>query len=139
MNRMQRPIVFLVALFLLTNGAFYGALADHHKHKQKSWYHKVFDWDDDNYHDRGKKKKRHQKRYRNDSKHYGKRYLTPVNNPIFKEECGACHFVYQPELLPSGSWDKILAGLEDHFGESIELHPDSKKIIAEYLKANAAA
>jgi hypothetical protein len=52
-------VVFLVALFLLTNGAFYAALADHHKHKQKSWYHKVFGWDDDNYHDRGKKKKRH--------------------------------------------------------------------------------
>jgi hypothetical protein len=41
-------------------------------------------------------------------------------------------------LLPSGSWDKILAGLEDHFGEVIELDLASKKVIAEYLKANAA-
>jgi mono/diheme cytochrome c family protein len=67
-----------------------------------------------------------------------KRYLTPVDNATYKEECGACHFVYQPELLPSGSWEKILAGLEDHFGEGVELDPESKRIIAEYLKANAA-
>ncbi len=89
-------------------------------------------------HESGGKRKRYQKRYRNGSKHYGKRYLTPVNNPTYKEECGGCHFAYQPELLPSSSWDRILAGLEDHFGEFIELDPDSKKIIAEYLRANAA-
>jgi len=89
-------------------------------------------------HNRKEKKSRYQKRYRNDSKHYGKRYLTPANNPTFKEECGGCHFAYQPELLPSGSWDKILAGLEDHFGEVVELDPGSKKVIDEYLKVNAA-
>jgi len=87
--------------------------------------------DDDDDHDDHKKD-------RNDSKHYRKRYLAPVDNPTYKEECGACHFVYQPALLPSGSWEKILAGLEDHFGEGLELDPESKKIIAEYLKANAA-
>ena len=78
------------------------------------------------------------KKDRNGSKHSKKRYLRPVDNPTYKEECGACHFVYQPELLPSGSWEKILAGLEDHFGEVLELDPESRKIIAEHLKANAA-
>jgi hypothetical protein len=72
------------------------------------------------------------------SKHYSKRYLNPVNNPTYQEECGACHFAYQPELLPSGSWEKILARLDDHFGEEIDLDPESKMIIAEYLKANGA-
>ena len=95
------------------------------------------DHDDDN-HESGGKRKRYQKRYRNDSKDSGKRSLTPVNNQTYKEECAGCHFAYQPELLPSGSWDKILAVLEDHSGEVVELDPDSKKIIAEYLKANAA-
>ena len=117
MNRARKWVIFLVVLLLMTNGGFYIALADGDEHKER---------------------KRYQKRYRNDSKHYGKRYLTPVNNPTYKEECGGCHFAYQPELLPSGSWDKILAGLEDHFGEFIELNPDSKKIIAEYFKANTA-
>jgi len=41
-------------------------------------------------------------------------------------------------MCPVQSWDKILAGLEDHFGEFIELDPESKKVITEYLKANAA-
>lgn len=54
------------------------------------------------------------------------------------KECGACHFVYQPGLLLPGSRDKILAGLENHFREVIELTPDSKKAIDEYFKANAA-
>ena len=142
MNRIQKWIFFCVVVFLVTNGAFYAAFADHDGYKEKRWYQKIFDWDDDDDHDddhgREGKKRRYQKRYGNDSKHYGEHYLTPANNPIFKEECGACHFAYQPELLPSGSWDKILDGLEDHFGEFIELDPDSKKIIAEYLKANAA-
>lgn len=140
MTGTQKWLVFLVAFFLATSGAFYAALADHGEHRQKRWYQKIFDWDDDDddNHDRGKKRGRYQKRYRNDSKHYGKRYLTPVNNPIYLKECGACHFTYQPELLPSGSWDKILARLEDHFGEVIELEPASRKVIGEYLKANAA-
>ena len=141
MNNMLKLLALLAALFLLTNGAFYAALADHDEYKDSRWNEKPFDWgdDDDDYdHDREGKKRRYQKRYRNESKHYGKRYLTPVNNPIFKEECGACHFAYQPELLPSGSWGKILSGLEDHFGEVIELDPQSRKVIAEYLRMNAA-
>ena len=126
-QRIQKWIIFLAALFLVTNGAFYAALADHDEHKEKRWYQKIFDWDDDDHHDNGKKG-------RKSSKHY----LTPINNLTYKEECGACHFPYQPELLPSGSWEKVLAGIEDHFGEVLELDPDSKKIIAEYLKASAA-
>jgi len=106
---------------VMINGAFYAVLADH---------------DDD--HDRERKRSQHQKRYRENSKDYKKRYLTPVNNPTYIEECGGCHFTYQPELLPSRSWDKILAGLEDHYGEVIVLDSKSKREIAEYLKTNAA-
>jgi hypothetical protein len=131
MNRAQNWIVLLAAFFLLANGALSVALADHDDHKEKRWHQRIFDWDDDDDDDDHKKD-------RNDSKHHRKRYLTPVDNPTYREECGACHFVYQPELLPSGSWERILAGIEDHFGEAIELEPESKKIIAEYLKANGA-
>lgn len=141
MTRIQKCIVFLLALFLLTNGAFYAALADHDEHEEKRWYQKIFDWDDDNDDDDDDDDDHdddHHEKGRDSSKHSRKRYLNPVDNPTYKEECGACHFAYQPELLPSGSWKKVLAGLEDHFGEVLELDPDSKKIIAEYLKANAA-
>jgi len=73
MNRARKWVIFLVVLLLTTNGVFYIALADGDEYKER---------------------KRYQKRYRNDSKHYGKRYLTPVNNPTYKEECGGCHFAY---------------------------------------------
>ena len=148
MNGIKKWIILGVTLALMTNGALYAVQADQDEHRKMRWYQKFFDSDsddndsdsddDDSDHERGKKRKRYQKRYRNDSEHYRKRYLTPVNNPTYVEECGDCHFTYQPELLPSGSWDKILAGLEDHFGDTIELDPDSKKVIAEYLKVNAA-
>jgi len=142
MTRTRKWIIFWVTFLFVANGACYMALADHHGYKEKRWYQKISNWDDDDDHDddhdRQGKKRRYQKRYRNNSKNYKKRYLTPVNNPTYIEECGGCHFTYQPELLPSGSWDKILFGLEDHYGEAIELDPKSKKVIAEYLKANAA-
>jgi hypothetical protein len=131
-----------VALILLINGVFINALADDDDHEVKKWYKTIFDSDDDDDddddHNRGKKRRRYQKRGRNDSNHYGKHYLTPVNNPTYIEECGGCHFAYQPELLPSGSWKKIMAGLDDHFEDEIEIDTESINVISEYLISNSA-
>ncbi len=41
-------------------------------------------------------------------------------------------------MLPSGSWKKILAGLGDHFGETVELDSETQKSIEQYLAANSA-
>ena len=137
MNGMKNWIIFTIALLLLTNGTFHGALADHGEHKNQRWYQKIFDWDDDDDdHERGGKRRRYQKRFRKESEHDEKEYLTPVNNQTYIDECGACHFAYQPELLPSGSWDKILAGLEDHFGETVDIDKESKKTITDFLKGH---
>jgi len=131
-----------MGLFLLTFGIIYVAWADHEEHKKLRWYEKIFTWEDDNGHDndhnRKRERKRDEKKGRNNSRHYGERYLTPVNNPIYIQECGDCHFAYQPELLPSGSWEKIITGFDDHFGEEIEMDTDSKKLISDYLQSNAA-
>jgi hypothetical protein len=87
-----------------------------------SFFHLAFaDHEDDDDHERRENK-----------------YLAPVNNDTFKQECGACHFAYQPGLLPSGSWEKILANLPSHFGEEVSLDQESKNIIGEYLRSNAA-
>ena len=125
----KKGVIFLVAVLLVANGVFYAALADHDEHSEKRWYQKIFDGDDDDDSHIGN---------RRGSKHSRERYLKPVSNPTYKEECGACHFAYQPELLPSGSWQKILARLDDHFGGEVDLDVESKKIIAGYLKANSA-
>ena len=65
-------------------------------------------------------------------------HLKPATNQTYKETCGGCHFVYQPGLLPSVSWLKILSQLNDHFGEEIESDPHTIKIISDYLKTNGA-
>jgi hypothetical protein len=73
-----------------------------------------------------------------DRKEHESKYIEPVNNQTFKQECGACHFAYQPALLPAGSWEKILSNLPSHFGEEVSIPVKSKNIINEYLQANSA-
>jgi mono/diheme cytochrome c family protein len=94
--------------------------------------------DDDHY------KKRHRHRggvHRSDDDnddHDREDYLNPVTNQTYKDACGGCHFAYQPELLPSASWLKILNRINDHFGEQIEVDPDAITTISAYLKTNGA-
>jgi Dihaem cytochrome c len=130
MKTIPRWIIVLSALILATNGIFYTASADHDRHRDRKRYQKQVNGNDNNRH--------RQERNRKSSGHDGSREMNPVNNPIYQETCGACHFPYQPELLPAGSWEKICTGLDNHFDEAIELEPESKKVIIEYLKANAA-
>lgn len=90
----------------------------------------------------------HKKRYRyrggsqkiddDNTGHDNNDHLKPVTNQTYKATCGECHFAYQPELLPSASWLKILSQLNDHFGEEIEADPDTIKTISDYLKTNGA-
>jgi len=135
MKNIRGFTTFFVALLLVLNGGLYSAFADHDENKEERWYQKIFDRDDDD-DENHKRRKRNRERHR-DNKHDGS-YLKPVNNMTYKEECGGCHFAYQPELLPSASWMKILSDLDDHFGESIELDEDSKRVILDYLKSNGA-
>jgi hypothetical protein len=130
MKRKTKWIVCFTALILITTGIFYTASADHDRHRERKRYEKHVNRKDNNHNRR--------ERNRESSEHDESREMNPVNNPIYKETCGACHFSYQPELLPAGSWEKICAGLENHFDEAIELEPESKKVIIEYLKENAA-
>ena len=134
MKNIRGFTTFFLALLLVLNGGLYSAFADHDENKEERWYQKIFDRDDDD-DENHKRRKRNRERHR-DNKHDGS-YLKPVNNMTYKEECGGCHFAYQPELLPSASW-KILRNLDDHFGESIELDEDSKRVISDYLKSNSA-
>ena len=64
--------------------------------------------------------------------------VAPVTNPQYLEECGSCHFPYQPGLLPARSWTKIMTGLENHFGENAELPIEDVNSLADYLVKNAA-
>lgn len=64
--------------------------------------------------------------------------VAPVKNERYKAECGSCHFAYQPGLLPARSWERLMGGLDDHFGDNAELGPEDHKAILNYLVSNAA-
>jgi Dihaem cytochrome c len=61
-----------------------------------------------------------------------------VGNDLYARECGSCHFAYQPGLLPTASWEKIMATLSDHFGDNAELASEDASAIRDYLVKNAA-
>ena len=135
MNRKTKLVIFLAACFFIVSGALHLSIADD-DHREKRCYYKGLDWDDDDGDHHGKHRKRNREKH-HDSDHRSS-FIKPVNNSVYKGECGACHFAYQPELLPTASWMKILTNLDDHFGESIELDEDSRKVISNYLKSNGA-
>lgn len=66
--------------------------------------------------------------------------VAPVADKDYIEECGSCHFPYQPGLLPEGSWRKLMdaKALEDHFGDNAELDEDVRTHILDVL-VNASA
>ncbi|MBU2499074.1 MAG: diheme cytochrome c [Proteobacteria bacterium] len=117
MRTSRKGLVFVLAFTLLSVGIFQITLADH-----------------------GKDEHRYRNRYREKNRNDGRStsYFKAINHPVYKDHCGACHFAYSPELLPSASWKKILDQLDDHFGESIELDQQTKKVILGCLETNAA-
>jgi Dihaem cytochrome c len=121
--------LFALSAFLLqVNGCSSFSSADEHHDKKAD--RSVFDrnhHEDNDYNDRDKR------RGRDDDD-----LLGSTTNSVYKGNCGACHFSYQPQLLPSGSWEKILSGLDDHFGETVDIDPDTRKGIRDYLLANGA-
>jgi cytochrome c553 len=61
-----------------------------------------------------------------------------VTNAKWKTECGSCHMIYHPGLLPERSWNKVMAGLDKHFGENAGLDASTRNEIAKFLASNSA-
>jgi hypothetical protein len=66
--------------------------------------------------------------------------VKPVTDKQYQDECGECHFAYQPGLLPAKSWDKLLnaEAMRDHFGDNAEMDQDTLRAIHAYAVENAA-
>lgn len=84
-----------------------------------------FVWSDDD-HERWEKHSRHSTG------------VARVDNAIYQDECGSCHMAYPPGLLPERSWLKLMAGLDDHFGDNAELDAANHKAITDFLVENSA-
>jgi nitrate/TMAO reductase-like tetraheme cytochrome c subunit len=65
------------------------------------------------------------------------KYVSTVTNAKWKDECGACHVAYPPNLLPAESWRALMSGLDKHFGSDASLDAASAREIGNFLEQNA--
>ncbi len=61
---------------------------------------------------------------------------TPIL-PTYKQECAACHTPYPPGMLPAASWQRVMRGLEHHYGTDASLEPTQVEEITAWLKTHA--
>ncbi|MES1978768.1 MAG: diheme cytochrome c [Pseudomonadota bacterium] len=57
--------------------------------------------------------------------------------PKYKQECAACHTPYPAGMLPVGSWKRVMAGLNKHYGTDASMDEASVREISAWLGANA--
>lgn len=69
----------------------------------------------------------------------GEEGLRPIQrNAVYEEECGSCHNAFSPVLLPARSWSRVMAGLDDHFGDDATLPEETSSEILKWLEASSA-
>ncbi len=61
-----------------------------------------------------------------------------VQNESFVKECGSCHTLYPPHLLPKKSWELLMSDLENHFGDDASISDELNKNILAFLVDNSA-
>lgn len=61
-----------------------------------------------------------------------------VSDPLYRAECGSCHFAYSPGMLPERSWKWMMGSLGTHYGESVKLSAANTDALTKYLVDNAA-
>ena len=64
--------------------------------------------------------------------------VAAVHNKTYVAECASCHMAYPPGLLPARSWQKLMGGLSNHFGDNAELDPVTTVELTRYLVDNSA-
>lgn len=123
-------LTFAVALIVATradaDGWEHGERGGHEWGERHEYDDDHYDDDDDDDDDRGL---------------FGRR--RPRGEPLavsaaYNDECSGCHMAYQPWLMPARSWEKLIDGAGDHFGEDLDLDGDVAGEIRAYLVDNSA-
>lgn len=60
------------------------------------------------------------------------------DNAQWRDECGACHAVFYPALLPARSWQKMMAEQDQHFGTELGFDAATTEAILKFMVDNAA-
>jgi len=61
---------------------------------------------------------------------------TPID-PVYAAECGSCHVPYAPRLLAAPAWERIMSGLDRHFGVDASVDAATAASLRTYLAAQA--
>lgn len=65
------------------------------------------------------------------------RAMPRVVPPAYSAECASCHMAYPPGLLPAPSWQRLMGGLDRHFGTDASLDAATVQQLSGWLRANA--
>lgn len=70
--------------------------------------------------------------------HAGDHRFLPSDTPAaYAQECASCHTAYPPAMLPARSWQRIIGGLDEHYGSDASLDEVSARRIGAWLQAHA--
>ncbi len=67
----------------------------------------------------------------------GASFAQTGQDPLLVKECSSCHLPFSAGWLPKASWRKIMANLDNHFGDDARLTEDRRKAVEEALLARA--
>lgn len=56
----------------------------------------------------------------------------------YPQECAACHTAYPPGMLPARSWQRVMTGLDRHFGTDASLDAATVRELGDWLQTHAA-
>ncbi len=85
----------------------------------------------------GKSNRNEGGRNRNEGGGYGGGGMASAAPPAYQKECASCHMAYPAGLLPAGSWQHMMANLNQHFGNDASLDAATASSITQYLTGNA--
>lgn len=57
--------------------------------------------------------------------------------PAYTQECASCHAAYPPGMLPARSWQRVMGGLDRHYGTDASLDAATVQQLSGWLQAHA--
>ncbi len=112
-------VALLMALVMAVFSGWWFYYAIDEQMDSMSWYSKLESGSDDELH----------------VKFIGKQL---PDNKQWRDECGSCHAVFYPALLPSRSWKKMMAEQDQHFGSDLGLDGPTAAALLKFLTDNSA-
>ena len=68
---------------------------------------------------------------------HGRRMPTQVPK-AYVQECASCHMAYPPGLLPAASWQRLMGGLNQHYGSDASLDAATVQQLSSWLQTHAS-